>query len=340
MNGKIRLLCGVLAVFLAGCYVTRQSLRQNDLYNTRVKIDDLLANPATSAQVKDRLVVTRRILNFASRHGLNTDGAYLYYIPMKEPVVSYLVQAAHVDRLESYTWWFPVVGRVPYLGFFAKQERDEEATRLAAQGFDVHKSGAGAFSSLGWFDDPLFSSMLSRSDADLAHLLLHELTHRTFWAPGSTKFNENLAEYSGIELAKLYLAESGTDQEMKRFTGKLEDKQLFKTWLDALKKDLEALYEQRSTRPLGEILAKKETTFARYLNPPVRPAFKATDYIKADAWNNATVLAAGLYAPDTRAFAKAHACLRRPKMIDFLNALKALTDSGVEPFAALEKMCG
>ena len=87
-----------------------------------------------------------RILSFAESHGLNASGAYKYYIATKEPVVSYIVQAAYADRLEFVTWWFPVVGDVPYLGFFKKPERDAKAAELTASGYDVHTSGAGAFS--------------------------------------------------------------------------------------------------------------------------------------------------------------------------------------------------
>ena len=97
--------------------------------------------------------------------GLNTDGAYLYYIHTEQPVVSYLVQAAHADKLKSVKWWFPIVGSVPYKGYFTRSDRDAEAEKLRQQGYDVYTTGVGAFSSLGWFDDPIFSSMLRRNTA-------------------------------------------------------------------------------------------------------------------------------------------------------------------------------
>src|SRR5690606_18969091 len=109
------------------------------------------------------------------------------------------------DRLEFVTWWFPVVGSVPYIGYFDKADRDAKATELKQQGYDVSVGGAGAFSSLGWFEDPIFSSMLDRGPADTAHLFIHELTHRTLWIPGSTEFNENLAEYVSYRLTPQYL---------------------------------------------------------------------------------------------------------------------------------------
>lgn len=325
---------------LSGCYVTRLALHQNDLFNDRRPIASLIEDPLTPEKLRQRLIVARRILQFAAAQGLNTSDAYRYYVDTKEPVVSYIVQAAEADRLVAKTWWFPVVGRVPYLGFFNKSERDDEAVALAGQGLDVHKGAASAFSSLGWFEDPLFSSMLVRSEADLAHLLLHELTHRTYWSPGSAEFNENLAEYAGIELAKEYLRTYGSREDVAKFTAKLEDRRLFKPWLESLRKELEVLYGQTPRLPMTELLQKKAAIFAKYQNPPLRPAFTVVDYVKGEDWNNAAVLANALYFPDTDVFAKAHACLKSQRMIDFLDELQRLTDAtDGDPFKALEAMC-
>jgi len=108
--------------------------------------------------------------------------------------------------LESITWWFPIVGRVPYLGYFSKADRDSKASELRTEGYDVYETGVGAYSSLGWFDDPIYSPMLRRSEADFAHLIFHELTHRTLWIRGSVEFNENLAEYAADFLLEKLLA--------------------------------------------------------------------------------------------------------------------------------------
>ena len=327
------------ALPLSGCYVLRQSLHHNDLVNSRREVADVLVDPLTPQKTVDRLLITRRILRFAGRQGLNVEGAYRYFIDTREPLVSYIVEAAAPDQLESKTWWFPVIGRVPYLGFYSKTERDAQATELGAQGLDVYTSGASAFSSLGWFDDPIFSSMLNRNEADLAHLFLHELTHRTFWAPGSTKFNENLAEYVGIELTKIYLAESGSKQDLETFNSKLGDRDLFQNWLDRLKAELTALYDQKSVLSRSEVMKKKSDILERYQVKPLKPDFKIVDYVKNETWNNAAVLGATLYTPDTAAFAKAHRCLGDSRHSAFLKVLRVLTDESGDPFVALSRMC-
>jgi predicted aminopeptidase len=326
----------VLLFLLSGCYVTRLAVHQNDLFNSRRPLSAVIDDPETSEKLRERLKNARRVIRFAARQGLNTEGAYRYFVDTREPVVSYIVQAALPDRLESRTWWFPIVGRVPYLGFFTKPERDAESATLRAEGLDVHEGAASAFSSLGWFEDPLFSSMVARNEGDLAHLLLHELTHRTYWSPGSVQFNENLAEYCGLELAKLYLNEVGAPEDIAKFAQKAADRRLFKTWLEALRKELEALYAKAPK----DVLAQKAAIFAKYQKAPLRPKFAYADYVKDEDWNNATVLANSLYLPDTEVFAKAHACLRKPRLIDFLTELHRLTDdAGGDPFKALDAMC-
>lgn len=328
---SIFLLCSALS----GCYVTRQALHQNDIFNTRRPVADIIDDPATPEKLRERLKTARRILRYAAHEGLNTEGAYGYFVDTKEPVVSYIVQAAEPDRLVSRTWWFPVVGRVPYLGYFTKSERDEEAQRLAAEGLDVHTGGAGAFSSLGWFDDPLFSSMVGRGEPELAHLLFHELTHRTYWAPGSVRFNENLAEYVSIELAMTYLKDVGAPEDIPKFLAKLDDRRLFKTWLERLKAELEALYAEAPP----DVLKRKAAIFAKYKEPPLKPKFAVVDFVKDEDWNNAAILASSLYLPDTEVFAKAHACLKKPSMTDFLKELQRLTDELGNPEEALAAMC-
>src|SRR5690606_17982044 len=139
----------------------------NNLYNSRRHTDDLLRDPTTPAPVRTKLLRLKELRAYAHSQGLAAGEAYRYYIHLPEPSVSYVVQAAYPDRLQSLTWWFPIVGTVPYLGFFDRQARDEKAAELSRQGYDVETAGVSAFSSLGWFEDPIYSPMLERSPAAL-----------------------------------------------------------------------------------------------------------------------------------------------------------------------------
>lgn len=326
------------AAALLGCYTLQQALHQNDLYNTRRRVDLVLSDPGTKSETRRALMQVRQILDFAAKSGLRTDGAYEYLIVTPEPVVSYIIQAAQPTKMEFVTWWFPVVGEVPYLGFFRKEERDAKARELRKQGLDVAEGGAGAFSSLGWFDDPIFSSMLERSDEDLAHLFFHELTHRTLWVAGSTEFNENLAEFIASDLTVDFLRATGRGEQIDRYQAKHGDKNLFRAWLLQLKKALEEIYHASSIPP-EEILKRKDETIAKYLKPPLRPVFKVVDFLRGENWNNASILGAALYAPDEERFLRAQRCSRTSNAREFLLVLTRAVDEKRDPFAALDNLC-
>ncbi len=325
---------------LAGCYVTRMAVYHNDLFNSRRPVEDVLVDPGTPATTREALIQVQRVMHFAEAQGLNTKGAYRYLIETKEPVVSYIVQAADVDRLELKTWWFPFVGSVPYIGYFEKSERDAVAADFRAKGFDVNETGAGAFSSLGWFEDPIFSSMLRRTEPDLAHLFFHELTHRTFWIAGQPEFNENLAEYIATVVTAKYLTESGQSSAVSRYEAKRKDRIHFSHWLKELKEELTRYYVEAKGKPRQTILDGKAEILARYQKPPKKPAFKVLDYVKDEEWNNASLLGAVLYSPDLERFAKAHACIGKAKAAGvFLAVLKDQEGHAGEPFKALDGMC-
>ena len=323
-----------------GCYVTRLAWHHQELYFSKRPVSEVIMDPKTSDKTRAALEETRHILAFASDHGLNTKGAYEDYIATPKPVVSYLVQAASKERLELLTWWFPVVGSVPYLGFYEPEERDSMAKELKDEGYDVTTGGVGAFSSLGWFDDPLFSSMLNRSHPELSHLLIHELIHRTLWISGSTEFNENLAEYCAGVLTEIYITQRHNATGLAQYHRKIGDKKTFRIWLWNLKEALDRLYKSEPKPPLKTLLLAKERIFSEFLRPPIRPKFDTIDFIAGEEWNNATVLSEALYAPDIDKFAKAHECLGRDKPIkSFLDALKKARKENKDPFQALSRLC-
>ena len=323
---------------LSSCYVTRQALHHNQLYNSRRHIAHLLSDPGTPEKTKKRLKRLIHILDYAKKQGLDTSHSYRYYIHLEGDVISYLVSAAEADRLESKTWWFPFAGTVPYLGFFDESERWQESEKLRTDGYDVYETESAAFSGLGWFEDPVFSPMLKGGRTRLASIIFHELVHKTLWVQDHAEFNENLASYLEDHLTKKYLEELGLKKQLKKFLDKKRDLELYKIWLSDLKEALTGLYDQPPPGGRQTLLAKKEELFRSFITEK-RPEFKWADYVGDEPWNNARVLASSLYSPDTSRFLKAHQCSGMPDAGQFLERLSQALRQNDEPFEALDSLC-
>ncbi len=327
------------AVLVSGCYITRQAWHHAGLLSQRRDLNEVIQDTNTSSVTRDRLKRVINILEYARKEGLNVEDSYESFIETKSPVVSYLVQAAEADQLKFKTWWFPVVGDVPYIGFYDKGERDELAAELEQEGYDVKRGAAGAYSSLGWFQDPLFSSMIQRSYPSLAHLLFHELTHRTLWIQGSAEFNENLAEYIGHLLTIKYLEDISLASEIPEYQARLRDRERLRQWLVELKSELERVYA--TTKSKTETLKIKAATISKYVQGSKVPKFEVVDLVSKETWNNASILAAVLYAPDRERFEKAHRCFDRSgrSIAKFLKALEEKVEALGEPDKALDGFC-
>ena len=161
-------------------------------------IDRLLEDPSVSDAHKAKLRLVREAIEYGEREmGLDPASSFRSYFDTQGRPVTYIVSACARDRFAPHTWWFPIVGTVPYKGFFSKEDAEQEAESLRARGLDVHLGTAAAYSTLGWFPDPDLSTMLDLPDEDLVNLVLHEITHTTLWLPGGVDFNEGLASFVG-----------------------------------------------------------------------------------------------------------------------------------------------
>jgi predicted aminopeptidase len=185
-------------LLLPGCYLVRQAEGQlSILFNLR-DLDEMLADPSVPDETKSKLRFVREVKDFGEREmGLTRSDNYTAYYDTKGRPITWIVSACAKDRFEPYTWWFPIVGTVPYKGHFRREDAVAEARALEADGYDVHLGGAAAYSTLGYFTDPILSTMIDYPDEQLAALILHELTHGTVWLPGGTDFNEGLASFVG-----------------------------------------------------------------------------------------------------------------------------------------------
>jgi predicted aminopeptidase len=228
----------------------------------RQDVSTLVEDDATSPDLKARLKQAEAIRVFAiTELALPDSGSYRSYVDVGKPYVTWNVVATPALSLTPKTWCFPVVGCVSYRGYFEEAEAVAYGDELAAEKMDVAVVGARAYSTLGWFDDPILSTMIAEGDealGDLADVVLHETLHATFYIPGQSTLNESVASFFGDQLAAKYLEETvGTAApEMQSFLeGRARGERRGRVMKTAYAQ-LSALYKSRL--PPAEKLAEKK----------------------------------------------------------------------------------
>jgi predicted aminopeptidase len=187
----------VLSV-LPGCaqlgYYAQAMQGQINLVSSARPIEHLLADPTVKDQLKDRLKLVREIRSYAARElGLPDNGSYKKFAQLKRKYVMWNVVATPELSIKPNQWCFPVAGCVDYRGYYSQAAAQTFAESLHREGLDVRVSGVPAYSTLGWFDDPVLSTFIDYPDAELARLVFHELAHQIAYAPGDSQFNESFA---------------------------------------------------------------------------------------------------------------------------------------------------
>ncbi len=189
-----------LLIVLTGCsslgYYAQLGEGQWQLLQARQPVAELLADPQQPAALRQRLQLAQEARAFASaRLGLPDNRSYRLYANLKRPYVVWNLFATAEFSLQPLTHCFPIAGCVAYRGYFDEQRARGAAALLRVQGLDTEVAGVEAYSTLGWFDDPLLNSMLAWSDARVAALIFHELAHQRLYLPGDTAFNESFARF-------------------------------------------------------------------------------------------------------------------------------------------------
>ncbi|MCK0155125.1 aminopeptidase [Alcanivorax sp. S6407] len=237
-----------LAVLLAGCqlgYYGQAVSGHFALMGKREPVDAVLADPQTPAPVAAQLAFSQQVIAWAGPNlDLPAEDVYHQYVALDQDAVVWNVLAAPKWSLSPKTWCYPMLGCVSYRGYFDQQRAEQEAASLASDGMDTWVGGAIAYSTLGWFADPLTTPMLKRSQPALAELLIHELTHRRIYIANDTRFNESLATLVGREGALAFLADSGIAVDPEALARRDRAEQAFLAIIEDTRSDLKALYER------------------------------------------------------------------------------------------------
>lgn len=302
---------GVL-FFLEGCslpYLAHVSRGQIQILNRRQKIEEAIQKGQLTSEQKRKLNLILDVRKYAFETlKLKESESYTKYVDLDRDAVAYNLVVCPKDRLDSYTWWFPFVGRVAYLGFFDKEYALKTKKEFEEEGYDAHLRGVSAYSTLGWFDDPVFSTMLSFRDETLANVIIHELTHGTIYRKGDTPFNEGVATFIGNKGALEFLKEK-YGARSQPYQGALDaqaDDLLFSAFISQWIKKLEAYYA--SDQSSEEKVLKREGEFLKIKGDfqKLKPKLKTSSYFYFDRLplNNAVFVAFGQYYEDLSLFEK------------------------------------
>ena len=196
----------LLALVTSACstlgYYSQSISGHLDVMQRRQPIEELLASETISPELKARLSAAQSMRRFASTVlGLPDNGSFTHYADLERPYAVWNVFAAPELSLELNEWCYPFAGCVTYRGFFSEARARAVAGQLSSRGFDTYYGGVAAYSTLGWFDDPLLNTVTGYRDAQLAGLIFHELAHQQLYIPGDTLFNEGFAtavEHAGV----------------------------------------------------------------------------------------------------------------------------------------------
>jgi predicted aminopeptidase len=288
-------------------------------------VEDALNNNDLQSDHREHLRLVAKIKDFGENElGLKkTENYETVYLKSRQPPV-YIISASPKDRLERIQWWFPVVGNMPYLGFFDLESAKKEGSKLKENDQDISIGIAEAYSTLGWFKDPLTLSLLDKSTVELTEIILHEMTHTTLYVKGQSEFNEGLATLVGKTgtlyfMVKTYGYGHPLTIEAENI---LLDTRIFSSYLSSLLENLESLYS--SNLSYNEKLVEREKIFKKSLEEFVliRGRLK-TDRFKAfgeSGLNNAYLMSIGLYNRNFDLFESALAKNGNSitKMIDYL----------------------
>jgi predicted aminopeptidase len=293
-----------LAASLPACssYLLRGAWEEGKILGRRRPISEVIADPHQTPETRRKLRLVLEARAFGrDALGERTGESYTLYAEKRSDTLAIVLSAAYQDRFAARTWWFPIVGRVPYKGFFHEADAIAEARRLEAEGFDTYLRPTSAFSTLGWFNDPVLSTLLRYDDVSLANTVLHELFHNTYFAPGRIAFNESLANFVGARGAiDFFCGRDGADAATcRRARDEWDDDLAYGFFMSELVHDLEALYgradlsREQKLVLRQQVFADAQARFTRELRPRLKVStFSA---FTRDPLNNATLISRRIY---------------------------------------------
>ncbi|HKH93341.1 MAG TPA: aminopeptidase [Gemmatimonadaceae bacterium] len=294
-----------------GRYLLRAAWEEGKILARRRPIPELVADPATPAPLRAKLALVLSAREFAHDSlGLETGQSFTSFSRLDRDTLVLVLSGAYRDKLRSRTWWFPIVGRVPYKGYFDFDAAREAERELTASGFDARLGAASAFSTLGWFNDPLLPTTLRADSLTVANTVMHELTHNTFYAPGGAVFNESFANFVGARGAERFFLARGQTAAAQIVVDRWEDEKVIGRFWASLYARVDSAFKARPGEEPERVAARiavRDSIYAQAratLRDTVAPQLRTmkigpTQRIRID---NSVLMARRVYLTELDAF--------------------------------------
>ena len=329
----------VLGSTLSGCspfYVMRAAYEEGKILWRREPIADFIERPDIAADTKEKLALVLAVREYAKNTlKLNVGKSYSTYSYVDRPELTYILTAAPKTELKPYTWWFLVVGRVPYKGYFSREEAETAAEELRAEGYDTNVRTSAAFSTLGWFNDPLLGHLLKYDKVTLAEVVFHELFHSTLYVKGAGNFNESVANFVGgraaIDFFRDKFGEGSAEHQraVRNWEAELE----FSGFIERFAGALTELYTRNI--PYEDKLRLREAVFSRFKNEWAdRLASRSTHRFRGFAYqpmNNAVIIHYLLYLRNLEIFESIYQA-EGQNLVRTIAVIRDAVEKGGEPF--------
>lgn len=307
-GGIAVLLTAVLGVTPMGCYISRAAYEEAKILARRKPITRLVLDDRTDPLTRAKLALVMEARQFAvDSLGLRAGESFTTFSQLDRDTLVLVLSAAYRDRLERRTWWFPVVGRFPYKGFFDFADARRNAETLRAEGFDVTLGASSAFSTLGWFNDPLLSTTIKTDSITLVNTVIHELLHNTFFAKGRVPFNESFATFVGGRGAEHFFRARGDSSALRRAQEDWQNDLLLGAFWERLAGEIDSVFAALPRDSVALRVASRDTVYARARRRLVdsvapRLAGYPAGWGERVVLNNSVLLSRRVYAEDLDGF--------------------------------------